>query len=206
VRGTSSPTTGAPGISPATSRPPEVWASASSSASSSCCTRGPPCCAAARHLAPPARPPSRQPAAGRTGRRPRPAGAGARPLSVRFAWSLGRLALRLLPEYLLLVVALGAARAWLFPLGLDHGSTVLAVAGTLLPIPTGGEVAVVAALLASGAGAATAAALLVTLPAVSLPSLLMVRRVFPHRVLAGTFAAVVGTGLLTAAVAWGVGL
>jgi DNA-binding GntR family transcriptional regulator len=32
--GTSSPITGAPGISPATSRPPDVWASASSSASS----------------------------------------------------------------------------------------------------------------------------------------------------------------------------
>ena len=115
-----------------------------------------------------------------------------RPLGVRFLAALGSLAVRLLPEYLLLVVALGALRGVLFPVGAGlaglHGAVVvgivvlLAVAGTLLPVPTGAEVAVVAALLAAGVAPALAATLLITLPAVSLPSLLMVRRVFPRRV------------------------
>ncbi|WP_157647526.1 permease [Actinomycetospora chiangmaiensis] len=117
-----------------------------------------------------------------------------RPLPVRFLAALGGLSLRLLPEYLVLVVVLGALRGVLFPLGAGlagtHGAVVvaivvlLAVAGTLLPIPTGAEIAAVAALLAAGVSPVIAAALLVTLPAVSLPSLLMVRRVFPGRVLA----------------------
>jgi uncharacterized protein len=134
-----------------------------------------------------------------------------RPLGVRFLAALGGLAVRLLPEYLLLVVALGALRAVLFPVGAGlaglHGAVVvgivvlLAVAGTLLPVPTGAEVAVVAALLAAGVAPALAAVLLVTLPAVSLPSLLMVRRVFPHGLLARVTGVVVATGLASAAVA-----
>lgn len=126
-----------------------------------------------------------------------------RPLPVRFLAALGGLSLRLLPEYLVLVVALGALRGVLFPLGAGlagtHGAVVvaivvlLAVAGTLLPIPTGAEIAAVAALLAAGVSPVVAAALLITLPALSLPSLLMVRRVFPARVLA---TVTVGTVLL----------
>ena len=134
-----------------------------------------------------------------------------RPLGVRFLAALGGLAVRLLPEYLLLVVALGALRAVLFPVGAGlaglHGAVVvgivvlLAVAGTLLPVPTGAEVAVVAALLAAGVAPALAAVLLITLPAVSLPSLLMVRRAFPRGLLARVTAVVVATGLASAAVA-----
>ncbi len=126
-----------------------------------------------------------------------------RPLPVRFLAALGGLSLRLLPEYLVLVVALGALRGVLFPLGAGlaglHGGVVvaivvlLAVAGTLLPIPTGAEIAAVAALLAAGVSPVIAAALLITLPAISLPSLLMVRRVFPVRVLA---TVTVGTVLI----------
>jgi uncharacterized membrane protein YraQ (UPF0718 family) len=78
---------------------------------------------------------------------------------------------------------------------------LLAVAGTLLPVPTGAEVAVVAALLAAGVAPALAATLLITLPAVSLPSLLMVRRVFPRGLLARVAVVVVATGLASAAVA-----
>jgi uncharacterized membrane protein YraQ (UPF0718 family) len=62
---------------------------------------------------------------------------------------------------------------------------LLVVAGVLLPVPTGGEIAVVAAILAAGLSPVAAAALLVTLPVLSLPSLLMVRRAFPVPVLLG---------------------
>ncbi|WP_433802315.1 permease [Actinomycetospora sp. CA-084318] len=133
-----------------------------------------------------------------------------RPLPIRFLGALGSLSLRLLPEYLVLVVALGALRGVLFPVGAGlagtHGAVViavvvlLAVAGTLLPIPTGAEIAAVAALLAAGVSPVIAAALLITLPAISLPSLLMVRRVFPTRVLATVTVGTVLVGVACAVV------
>ncbi|GAA4785250.1 permease [Actinomycetospora chlora] len=145
------------------------------------------------------------------------AGTDDRPLVVRFLRALGGVTVRLLPEYLLLVVALGAFRGVLFPLSstlvsgtglvlLVVGVVVLAVAGTLLPIPTGAEVAVVAALLAVGVAGPLAAPLLITLPALSLPSLLMVRSAFPRPLLAAVTGAVAGVGVLTSVVALAVGL
>ncbi len=133
------------------------------------------------------------------------------PLSLRFGRAFGGMALRLLPEYLLLVVALGALRGPLFSGGIGLRAGVLAVvvfalAGALLPIPTAGEIPVVAALLILGVSAPVAAALLITLPAISVPSLVMVRRAFPAKVLATTTAAVIAMGLLTAAGAAVIGL
>ncbi|GAB2927984.1 permease [Rhodococcus aerolatus] len=133
------------------------------------------------------------------------------PLGRAFLTRLGGLAVRLLPEYLVLVVALGAFSGVLVSGTVALGSgvlaaLVLAVAGTLLPIPTSAEVPAVSALLLLGVGAPVAAALLVTLPALSLPSLVMVRRVFPARVLAATTAWVVVVGLLTSVAALGLGL
>ena len=123
-----------------------------------------------------------------------------------FLRTLGGLSLRLLPEYALVVVALGALRGPLFGQevsGLLGPLVVLvvALAGLLLPVPTGGEIAVVAALLAAGAGGAAAGALLITLPVVSLPSLLMVRKAFPVPVLVRVCGVVLGAGLLAAALA-----
>jgi len=46
----------------------------------------------------------------------------------------------------------------------------------------------------------------ITLPAVSVPSLIMVRRVFPAKVLAATVGAVIALGLLTAGTAALIGL
>jgi uncharacterized membrane protein YraQ (UPF0718 family) len=128
-----------------------------------------------------------------------------------FLATLGGLALRLLPEYLLLVVLFGALRGPLFTGGIGLGAgvravVIFAVAGALLPIPTAGEVPAIAALLALGVSAPVAAALLITLPALSVPSLVMVRRVFPLRVLGAITAAVVALGLATAATAALVGL
>ncbi|SCX49171.1 hypothetical protein SAMN03159343_2124 [Klenkia marina] len=129
-----------------------------------------------------------------------------RPVLVRFVATLAGLAVRLLPEYLAVVFVLGTFRGVLFPA--DGGSGVAAVAvlllllvaGLALPVPTGGEVAVVSAALAAGLAAPSAAVLLVALPVLSLPSLLMVRHVFPRRLLAGTTALVAVVALLGAGV------
>ncbi len=127
-------------------------------------------------------------------------------LPVRFVRALAGLTTRLLPEFLVLVFVLGAFRSVLFPIdaavpGVAVLAVSLVIAGLLLPVPTGGEVAVVAAGLAAGMPVPAAAALLVTLPMLSLPSLLMVRSVVPRRVLERTAAAALGVGLLAAVVA-----
>jgi uncharacterized membrane protein YraQ (UPF0718 family) len=123
--------------------------------------------------------------------------------AARYFRSLGRLALTLLPEYLVIVLLLGAFRGWLFPFAHGLGAwgplavILLAVTGTLFVIPTAGEIPIVQGMLAAGIGVAAPAALLITLPAVSLPSLAMVWRWFPPRVSVGLAAAVALMGLLT---------
>ena len=108
----------------------------------------------------------------------------------------------IVPGYVLIVLLLGAARAWLFHPGLTlAGGSVLvlialAIVGTLFVIPTAGEVPIVQTLMGFGLGVAPAAVLLVTLPAISLPSLYIVRSAFPKRVLAMAAGAVVVAGLL----------
>ena len=101
-------------------------------------------------------------------------------------------------------------RAWFFPemtpaIGHSFGLvTLLAAAGTLFVIPTAGEVPIIQVLQQFGLGGAGAAALLITLPAVSLPSLAMLGRALPMRALIvlgsgtfvfGLFAAVVAAAL-----------
>jgi uncharacterized membrane protein YraQ (UPF0718 family) len=109
-------------------------------------------------------------------------------LFLRWGRELWRLSIRLVPEYVIIVLALGAARAWLFPtLPAEAGNDVLwiacmAIAGTAFVIPTAGEVPIVQSLMALGIGSGPAAALLVTLPAVSVPAMVMVSRVLPQRV------------------------
>jgi uncharacterized membrane protein YraQ (UPF0718 family) len=149
--------------------------------------------------------------AGPVSLQPEPAPVDGRPLLVRFLAVLGGLSLWLLPGFALLVFALGTVRGVLLPQEWGHTAGVLAVvvfavAGTLLPVPGGGEIAAVAALLAVGVSAPVAAALLITLPAVSLPSLFMVRRVFPGSALLATVASVIALGLLSAAAAAVLGL
>ncbi|MGO4703580.1 permease [Dyella sp. 2RAB6] len=77
----------------------------------------------------------------------------------------------------------------------------MALAGMLFVIPTAGEVPIVQAMLALGMGGGPAAALLLTLPPVSLPSLAMLARSFPLRVLLAVASAVVGFGVLGGAIA-----
>jgi hypothetical protein len=83
--------------------------------------------------------------------------------------------------------------AWLAP--------VLAAAGTLFVIPTAGEVPIIQVLQQFGLGSASAAALLITLPAVSLPSLAMLARTLPLRVVMVLAVGTFGFGLVAAAAA-----
>jgi uncharacterized membrane protein YraQ (UPF0718 family) len=146
------------------------------------------------------------PAGGRVPPPPRDAAAdAARAGYLRaYATAFWRLAVRLVPEYLLLVFALGAARAWLFPAMtpvIGHAAwlpPLLAAIGTLFVIPTAGEVPIVQVLQHVGLGTAGAAALLLTLPAVSLPSLAMLGRAVPLRVLAVLGVGTFGFGLAAA--------
>ena len=131
------------------------------------------------------------------------AGDDARPMFVRWLSALGRLSWGLLPEYLVIVVVLGAVRTWLFPAmtpAIGHSLwlvLVLAITGTLFVIPTAGEVPIVQTLTQFGLGAAGAGVLLTTLPPVSLPSLVMVGRALPAKVLVVVSVSVVVLGLLS---------
>jgi uncharacterized membrane protein YraQ (UPF0718 family) len=127
----------------------------------------------------------------------------------RFLRTLGRLLLTLVPEYLVVVLAVGAFRGWLFPIGerwLSAGVVVLVVAavvGTLLVIPTGGEIPILQGLALAGLSLGGLGALLLTLPAVSLPGIAMVGRAFGWRTTWATAAVVavggIAGGLLLAA-------
>lgn len=119
----------------------------------------------------------------------------------RFVRSFLRFTATLVPEYLGLVVLVGAAAhlfswdaAWITGGGL--GLVVLAAVAVLMVIPTGGEIPVLLALAAVGASPWALGLILIALPAVSLPSLLMVGRSLTWRVTAGTAGAVVVGGAL----------
>jgi len=132
-------------------------------------------------------------------------------LFARWAAICARMAVRLVPEYLLLVLLLGAARAWLFPhIGPEVTSSIgwivaFAVAGMLFVIPTAGEVPIIQAMLALGVGVGPAGALLMTLPPVSAPSFAMLAGSFKPRVLTLVAVTVVAFGIVAglAAVALG---
>lgn len=126
---------------------------------------------------------------------------------LRWAREFLQLALRIVPEYLVLVLLLGAARAWLFPVAaVDEGLLwiiAMAIAGMLFVIPTAAEVPIVQTLLALGGGVGPAAALLLTLPAVSLPSLAMLGTVLDLRTRLVIAAAIVVLGILAGLFAQG---
>jgi uncharacterized protein len=123
-----------------------------------------------------------------------------------------RMTLRLIPEYIVIVLLLGAIRAWMFPhIGPDIGEqwfwiVALAAAGMLFVIPTAGEVPIVQAMLALGMGVGPAAALLITLPPVSLPSMAMLWRSLPVSLLLSVATAVVAFGVLAGFIASALGM
>jgi hypothetical protein len=127
---------------------------------------------------------------------------------LRLARSLLRLAVVLIPLYIVVLCVVGFFSGWLSDFaGLDARLGIVAVLacallGTLLVIPTGGEIPVILALTAVGVGAGTAGALLITLPALSLPSMMMVGRALSWRITLGMAAVVAVAGLLGGLLLW----
>jgi uncharacterized membrane protein YraQ (UPF0718 family) len=125
----------------------------------------------------------------------------------RWAASLWSLFWQTVPVYLLAVLALGAAQVWLFPhtQGTVDNSlwwvVAMAVAGALFVIPTAAEIPIVQTMMLAGMGIAPALALLITLPALSVPSLIMLRRAFPAKALWLTLGLVILCGILTGTLA-----
>ncbi|WP_308737631.1 permease [Paenibacillus sp. AR247] len=108
--------------------------------------------------------------------------------------------LSVVPAYLIAVLLLGAFQSTLFPVWVGGGIAAIilfAVVGTLFVIPTAAEIPIIQSFLSLGVGSGPAAALLVTLPAVSLPSMLIVAKSFPRKVLLFVFGAVIVTGLIS---------
>ncbi|WP_206813054.1 permease [Paradesulfitobacterium ferrireducens] len=124
-------------------------------------------------------------------------------LLMRWIRALWALILDTIPAYVIVVVLLGAIRAWLFPaLDPEWANSMIAIiffalGGTLFIIPTAAEIPIVQSLMSYGLGVGPGVALLMTLPAVSLPSLIMIKRVFPMKVILFVAGAVALLGILT---------
>jgi len=145
-------------------------------------------------------------AAGAVGGGPDPTAAEHEGGPRRFLPTLVRTAVVVGLEYAVVVFLVGTLSGWLFPLGGSGrswgaaGVLVALVVGTLAVIPTAGEVPITQGLAAAGAGSAVIGVLLVVLPAVSLPSAVLVVRALTLRVVLATTAVVVAGGLLAAGV------
>lgn len=124
-------------------------------------------------------------------------------LLIRWLKALLQLTIDTIPAYLVVVAILGASRAWLFPaVSPAWGNSItaiiiLAITGTLFVIPTAGEIPIIQTLMAFGLGTGPAAALLMTLPSVSIVSLLLIKRAFPAPVLVFVGLAVAIIGILS---------
>lgn len=123
----------------------------------------------------------------------------------RFARAFARLAATLVPIYVGVVFVFAFFRGWLFPL--SHSAAhwgILAVAvaallGTLVVIPTGGEIPIVQGLALAGVSAGVQGALLVSLPAISLVSMAMVIRDLKPRVTVAAAVGVAATSIIAGA-------
>ena len=125
----------------------------------------------------------------------------------RWGKALWQLFWSTIPVYILAVLVLGAARVWLFPHAdgaIDNTLLwviAMAVAGCLFVIPTAAEIPIVQTMMLAGMGTAPALALLITLPAVSVPSLIMLRKAFPAKALWLTGGLVALCGAIVGALA-----
>lgn len=127
-------------------------------------------------------------------------------LPLRYLRSLSRFTLILVPEHLVLVFVVGLISPWLtgvYGLEAQVGAIavlIAAVVGTLLVIPTGGEIPIIIALLAVGVGAGVTGALLIVLPALSIPSMVMVGKSLGWRTTTAMGIAVALGGVLSGVV------
>ncbi|MFI2856707.1 permease [Paenibacillus sp. JSM ZJ436] len=126
----------------------------------------------------------------------------AEPWWKRWVSNMASMLLKVIPAYVLAVLILGALQVWMFPhLGETAGNDLImifffAVMGMLFVIPTAAEIPIIQSFMAFGLGTGPAAALLLTLPAISLPSLLMLQKSFPAKVLGFVILSVVALGIL----------
>lgn len=133
--------------------------------------------------------------------------ADAAPFLNRWGKALWALFWNTIPVYIVAVLILGAARVWLFPHADGAvGNTLfwviaMAVAGCLFVIPTAAEIPIVQTMMLAGMGMAPGLALLITLPALSLPSLIMLRKAFPAKALWLSAGLVVLSGVITGGIA-----
>ncbi|MCU7730304.1 hypothetical protein ODJ79_41860 [Actinoplanes sp. KI2] len=121
----------------------------------------------------------------------------------RYLAALLRLSLVLVPEYVLVVLLLGAFRGWLFPIEGRLGPVavvvlVAAVAGTLVAISTAGEIPILLGLALSGRATGAIGALLVTLPAVGIPGMVLMGRALGWRATIAAGAVAAAGGLVSA--------
>ncbi|GAA1925392.1 permease [Brevibacterium antiquum] len=127
-------------------------------------------------------------------------------LPQRYLRSLSKFTLILVPEHLALVFVIGLISPWLsgvYGLEAQVGALavlIAAVVGTLLVIPTGGEIPIIIALLAAGVGAGVTGALLIALPALSIPSMVMVGKSIGWRTTTAMGSAVALGGVLSGVV------
>ncbi|MNN01055.1 putative permease [compost metagenome] len=94
--------------------------------------------------------------------------------------------LNVVPAYIISVLLLGAFQNTMFPVTLNDGLfaiIVFAIIGTLFVIPTAAEIPIIQSFTALGLGSGPVAALLLTLPTISLPSMLMISKSFPRKVI-----------------------
>ncbi|WCK54976.1 permease [Aneurinibacillus sp. Ricciae_BoGa-3] len=130
-----------------------------------------------------------------------------RGLASRWFKALWRLIIGIVPVYIISVLLLAFARAWLFPAGGLGGQDSialiagLAIAGTFFVIPTAAEIPIIQALLSMWLGTGAAAALLITLPVISLPSMLMVRKALPAKVMLFLMVSVIVLGIVAGFIA-----
>ncbi|MCV7032620.1 permease [Mycobacterium sherrisii] len=123
----------------------------------------------------------------------------------RFVRALTCLCLILLPEYAILVLAVGTFRGWLLRLAAPSHQGLLiavlaAIVGTLIVIPTAAEIPILQSLALLGVSSGTLGALLITLPAISVPGAAMVARSFGWKAIATATTVVIAAGVLGAAV------
>jgi uncharacterized membrane protein YraQ (UPF0718 family) len=123
----------------------------------------------------------------------------------RWVRALLSLCLVLLPEYVVVVLVVGAFRGWLLTLTQPPHRGLLivllaAIVGTLIVIPTAGEIPILQGLALLGVSSGTLGALLITLPAISIPGVAMVARSFGWKAITTATVVVIAAGLLGAAV------
>ncbi|WP_110926614.1 permease [Bacillus massiliglaciei] len=121
----------------------------------------------------------------------------------RWLKAMGSMLLYIVPAYVLSVLLLGAGRVWLFPHMSESAANsliaiiIFAVAGMLFVIPTAAEIPIIQTFMSVGLGGGPAAALLITLPAISLPSLLIVAKSFPKKVMYFVMGSVTLIGIIS---------